>query len=133
MSEGSMTAYCVKCKEKRPMQDPEAVFTANGTPGTRGSCPVCGTKMFRMGRTPAHEGLTPPPADQRKTTKRRKRVSARKRRKGGKVVIVESPAKARTIGKFLGPGYAVKASVGHVRDLLRSRLSVDIEHDFTPT
>jgi DNA topoisomerase-1 len=115
------------------MQDPEAVFTANGTPGTRGSCPVCGTKMFRMGRTPAHEGLTPPPADQRKTTKRRKRVSARKRRKGGKVVIVESPAKARTIGKFLGPGYAVKASVGHVRDLLRSRLSVDIEHDFTPT
>ncbi len=50
-----------------------------------------------------------------------------------KLVIVESPAKAHTIEKFLGRGYTVKASVGHVRDLLRSRLSVDIEHDFRPT
>jgi len=50
-----------------------------------------------------------------------------------KLVIVESPAKAHTIEKFLGKGYTVKASVGHVRDLLRSRLSVDIENDFRPT
>jgi DNA topoisomerase-1 len=50
----------------------------------------------------------------------------------GKLVIVESPAKARTVGRFLGKGYTVKASVGHVRDLLRSQLSVDVEHDFTP-
>jgi DNA topoisomerase-1 len=48
-------------------------------------------------------------------------------------VIVESPAKARTVGRFLGHGYDVRASVGHVRDLLRSKLSVDIEHDFEPT
>jgi DNA topoisomerase-1 len=51
----------------------------------------------------------------------------------GKLVIVESPAKARTVGRFLGKGYTVKASVGHVRDLLRSRLSVDVENNFTPT
>jgi len=50
----------------------------------------------------------------------------------GKLVIVESPAKARTVGKFLGSGYIVRASVGHVRDLLRSQLSVDVENNFTP-
>ena len=48
------------------------------------------------------------------------------------LVIVESPAKARTVGKFLGKGYTVKASVGHVRDLLRSQLSVDVENGFKP-
>lgn len=51
----------------------------------------------------------------------------------GKLVIVESPAKARTVGRFLGRGYDVRASVGHVRDLLKSRLSVDLENDFLPT
>jgi len=50
----------------------------------------------------------------------------------GKLVIVESPAKARTVGRFLGKGYAVKASVGHIRDLLRSQISVDVDNDFTP-
>jgi DNA topoisomerase-1 len=48
------------------------------------------------------------------------------------LVIVESPAKARTVGRFLGKDYRVKASVGHVRDLLRSQLSVDVENDFEP-
>jgi DNA topoisomerase-1 len=47
-------------------------------------------------------------------------------------VIVESPAKARTIENYLGKGYKVRASVGHVRDLLRSKLSVDVENDFEP-
>ena len=46
------------------------------------------------------------------------------------LVIVESPAKAKTIGKYLGPGYAVKASMGHVRDLPKSKLGVDVEHGF---
>jgi DNA topoisomerase-1 len=50
----------------------------------------------------------------------------------GKLVIVESPAKARTVGRFLGKGYTVRASVGHVRDLLRSELSVDVDNGFTP-
>lgn len=49
-----------------------------------------------------------------------------------KLVIVESPAKARTIAKLLGRGYSVKASVGHVRDLPRGSLGVDIDRDFTP-
>ena len=53
-------------------------------------------------------------------------------KKSGKLVIVESPAKAKTVGRFLGKGYTVRASVGHVRDLLRSELSVDVDNDFTP-
>ena len=48
------------------------------------------------------------------------------------LVIVESPAKAKTIGKYLGPGYQVKACMGHLRDLPKSTLGVDLEHDFTP-
>ena len=48
------------------------------------------------------------------------------------LVIVESPAKAKTIEKYLGGGYKVVASMGHLRDLPRSKLGVDIEHDFTP-
>jgi DNA topoisomerase-1 len=49
------------------------------------------------------------------------------------LVIVESPAKAKTIGKYLGRNYTVKASVGHIMDLPKSKLGVDIEKDFEPT
>ena len=48
------------------------------------------------------------------------------------LVIVESPSKAKTIGKYLGPGYEVMASMGHVRDLPKSKLGVDVEHGFQP-
>jgi len=114
-----LEAYCMKCKEKREMVDPEPVFTARAQPATRGACPVCGTNMFRMGRTKLHEGMTPPPKPEPPPPT-------------GKMVIVESPAKARTVGRMLGKDYKVKASIGHVRDLLRSKLSVDVENDFKP-
>ena len=45
------------------------------------------------------------------------------------LVIVESPAKAKTIGKYLGPDYVVKASMGHLRDLPKSKLGVDVDND----
>ena len=115
-----MEAYCLKCKAKREIQNPVAGFNAKGSPITTGLCPVCGTKMYRMGKTPAHEGLIRPEA-----------VPLQKRLKG-KLVIVESPAKARTVGNFLGKEFTVRASVGHVRDLLRSQLSVDVENGFEP-
>ena len=52
--------------------------------------------------------------------------------KPSNLVIVESPSKAKTIGKYLGPEYTVKASMGHLRDLPKSTMGVDLEHDFTP-
>lgn len=51
---------------------------------------------------------------------------------GQKLVIVESPAKAKTIGKYLGKNYIVEASMGHVRDLPKSQLGVDIENNYNP-
>jgi len=113
-----LEAYCVKCRTKREVMNPVADFNAAATPITRGECGVCGTKLFRIGRTEAHEGMTPP--------------ERKKPPRSGKLVIVESPAKAKTVGRFLGKGYTVRASVGHVRDLLRSELSVDVENGFVP-
>ena len=52
--------------------------------------------------------------------------------KASNLVIVESPSKAKTIGRYLGPDYIVKASMGHLRDLPKSKMGVDLEHDFTP-
>lgn len=42
-------AYCVKCRTKREMKDPQQVTMQNGRPATKGTCPVCGTSMFRIG------------------------------------------------------------------------------------
>ncbi len=162
-----MEAYCVKCKTKREMAQPGPVFTAAGAPGTRGTCPVCGTAMFKMGLSAEHAGLEKPAPAQKPAKKSEAKTASRKaaakpgakagstgrgangarqsdrgsatpRRstfdgpRKGKLVIVESPAKARTVGNYLGRGYTVKASVGHVRDLYKSKLSVDLEHDFKP-
>ncbi len=147
-----LTAHCFKCKTKREMRMPQAEYNKAGSPATRGKCAECGTAMYRTGYTPAHDGLPKPeriekPA--RKTTKPKTKAKTRKKRaksssKNGKsrgrakkpqigqLVIVESPAKARSIGGFLGSGYTVLSSKGHVRDLLKSRLSVDVEANFEP-
>jgi len=45
-----VTAYCVKCREKRVMKDRESVTLKNGRPASKGICPTCGTKMFRIGK-----------------------------------------------------------------------------------
>ncbi len=66
----------------------------------------------------------------RKPAKGKGKASASPR--GKPLVIVESPAKAKTINRYLGSGYIVKASVGHVRDLPKSKLGIDVEHDFAP-
>jgi DNA topoisomerase-1 len=124
-----LEAYCVKCKQKRLIVDPEPTYTSTGTPATKGVCGVCGTKLFRMGKTEAHAGLEPPPITPKSKRKKQKKKTEKR---NGKLVIVESPAKARTVGRFLGKGYSVQASIGHVRDLLRSQISVDVESDFQP-
>lgn len=119
-----MEGYCLKCKAKREIANPVAAFLSNGRPTTSGTCSVCGSKIHKMGSTEAHAGLTPPPPAPKTEKKRKGRT--------GKLVIVESPTKAKTVGRFLGKGYQVRASVGHVRDLLRSQLSVDVDNGFTP-
>ncbi|HEX4573540.1 MAG TPA: type I DNA topoisomerase, partial [Gemmatimonadales bacterium] len=80
-------------------------------------------KASAAAATPAE--VTAPPS-----TKRRRRSGGADGK--GALVIVESPTKAKTIGKYLGPGYTVKATVGHLRDLPRKELGVDVEHGFTP-
>lgn len=129
--EQKLEGYCMKCREKRVMLDPQAEWSANGTPGTRGTCPVCGGTIYKMGHTPAHDSLPKPKVTKKKKSKSKSKKKKQARR-AGRLVIVESPAKARTIGRYLGSGYTVKSSVGHVRDLLKSRLSVDVENDFEP-
>ena len=145
----------MKCKQKREMKDPFPTFTATGTPMTRGVCPVCGTNIIKMGKTPEHEGLEKPviekaaakssakktTAASKKTSKSTKtstkKSSAKKTPtahigKNQSLVIVESPAKARTVGRFLGNDYVVRASIGHVRDLNKYSMSIDINNGFTP-
>lgn len=140
----ALQAYCVKCRTKRDINSAEPVYTKTGTPGTRGLCAECDTKLFRMGATAAHEGIPKPEKIERPKRKQAKPKAKRKKRsksngrkpakraKIGRLVIVESPAKARSIGGFLGKDYTVLSSVGHVRDLLKSRLSVDVENKFEP-
>src|SRR4051812_39340818 len=53
-------------------------------------------------------------------------------REGGTLVIVESPAKAKTIGKYLGRGYRVQATVGHIMDLPEKKLGIDVDNGFEP-
>ena len=132
MSNDELQGYCLKCKEKRVIQNPIAEWAANGSPGTRGTCPVCGGTIYKQGRTPAHETLPKPEPAARQVSKKGAAGSKNGAARGGKLVVVESPAKAKTIGRYLGRGYVVKSSLGHVRDLLKSRLSVDVEHDFAP-
>ncbi|HEU4758730.1 MAG TPA: DUF5679 domain-containing protein [Dehalococcoidia bacterium] len=45
-----MQAYCLKCRTKRDMRNPQPVTLKNGRPATQGTCPVCGTKMYRIGK-----------------------------------------------------------------------------------
>src|SRR5512138_716041 len=67
------------------------------------------------------------PAESRAAPKKARRGTG-----GGSLVVVESPAKAKTIKKYLGRSFEVKASVGHVKDLPKSKMGVDIERGFLP-
>ncbi|HEY1905303.1 MAG TPA: type I DNA topoisomerase [Myxococcaceae bacterium] len=112
--------------------------------------PTTRTKKVDSGAAPAEKAKKPLARKAAPAGKARKaapvKTAAKKRtlavvhagatpapRRGGRyLVVVESPAKAKTIKKYLGTGYAVKASVGHVKDLPKSKMGIDVEHDFTP-
>ncbi len=135
----ALQAYCFGCKAKRVMAGAVAQYTSGGAPGTRGKCEVCGTGMFKMGATEAHADLAKPKVITRPKSRSNKKPAARakksagRRRKIGKLVIVESPTKARTVRNFLGTGYTVESSVGHIRDLKRGRNAVDVDNGFEPS
>ncbi len=74
----------------------------------------------------------PKPPKPRQEGARPGRPGPKRPRGGSSLVIVESPTKAKTIGKYLGPGYDVKATVGHLRDLPTRELGVDVERGFEP-
>lgn len=67
-----------------------------------------------------------------KTKKTSRRKTTRRAKPKKNLVIVESPSKAKTIGKFLGRSYKVVASLGHIRDLPKSRMGVDVENNYHP-
>lgn len=74
----------------------------------------------------------PKKAAAKKPTTRTVKGSTTRAASNGRLVIVESPAKARTIEKYLGRGYSVRASMGHVRDLPKSTLGINVDDDFLP-
>jgi DNA topoisomerase I len=94
------------------------------------------TRPKRPVRTPKKSGDAPPSAAKgkaRKTGNAKSNGAATPARRGRPaLVIVESPTKARTIGKYLGNGYDVKATVGHIRDLPTRELGVDVDQGFEP-
>jgi DNA topoisomerase-1 len=68
----------------------------------------------------------------KKTPAKKKTAATSAVRPKGKLVIVESPTKAKAIGRYLGSGYTVKSSMGHVRDLPKSTMGVNVDDDFAP-
>ncbi len=145
-----MEAYCFKCSGKHALLNPKPIFFKNGSPASQGTCANCGyEKVFKMGNTPEHAGMEKPVVERKPRVPKAERAAKGAKKKGGKssggadagaangsrgpLVIVESPKKAKTIGEFLGRKFTVKASIGHIRDLPKNRLGVDVDNNFQPT
>ncbi|HTE52447.1 MAG TPA: type I DNA topoisomerase [Kofleriaceae bacterium] len=94
--------------------------------------PAAKRASARKGRTDDDAPDELETADGSAEPERKRGKTSKASSKGKSLVIVESPAKARTIKKYLGAGYTVKASVGHVKDLPKSRLGVDVANGFEP-
>ena len=122
-----MEAYCVQCKQKREMQIPQATFTSAGTPATKGACPVCGTALFRMGRTDAHDGLEAPGQSRRKSKRARQRQAARQ---AGHRRIPGQGTNRRPISGFGLHRAGVRWAMSGI--CCSSKFSVDVDHGFTP-
>ena len=100
MSNEELQGYCLKCKEKRVIQNPVAEWAANGSPATRGTCPVCGGTIYLRGRTPAHDTLPKPAATAtRKATTAAKSKKTPAAGKSGRTTVAGKGQKASVAGK----------------------------------
>ncbi|MEE8360583.1 MAG: toprim domain-containing protein, partial [Gemmatimonadales bacterium] len=109
---------------------------ATGEAGTGGEAKLAAKKVAKKPAKKKTAKKTSPAKKSTAKKKTAKRKTARKKRatkaRGGSLVIVESPTKARTVARYLGRGFSVKATVGHVRDLPKRQLGVDVENGFKP-
>jgi len=93
-------AYCVRCRTNVVMSTPEAVWTSKGTPGTRGECPICGTTVFRMGMTPAHDKLVRPASVRVEAPTRVKGANSKRKKGIPATYIAYAPANAEFARKL---------------------------------
>ena len=124
-TELELTAQQAAQPEETPAKKTAAKKTAAKKPAAKKATTKKTTTKTKAAKAEDGESAAKKPAAKRTT----KKTEAKP---GTKLVIVESPAKAKTIGKYLGDDYVVKASMGHLRDLPKSTMGVDLEHDFTP-
>lgn len=112
---------------------PSATTDARPTPGKKdGKGKVRAPESWTKGKGGKGKGKKDTAEDEAAYAESEKPVKQKKVKPGSALVVVESPAKARTIGKYLGAGFTVKASVGHVKDLPKSKIGVDVENKFEP-
>ncbi len=97
-----------------------------------GTLDYMATRSKRAAKSPSGGKAKPPKPTAAKAEKAGSSRKASKGRGGSALVIVESPTKAKTIGKYLGAGYDVRATIGHLRDLPTRELGVDVERGFEP-
>jgi DNA topoisomerase I len=97
-------------------------------PTTTSATATRGVKKAKASTTKKATSTSKKSATSRSTATRSSRANG----SVGRLVIVESPAKARTIERYLGRGYAVRASMGHVRDLPKSTIGIDVDNNFQP-
>jgi len=132
---GSASSPAAKAPAKAKAKAPaKAAKPAKGAKAAPPAAPAKGKKGAKAA-APAKgkKGKKAAPAEEEDEEEEEVVRKPRKVKPGSALVVVESPAKARTIGKYLGAGYVVKASVGHVRDLPKSKIGVDFENNFEPS
>ena len=124
-TELELTAQQAAQPEETPAKKTAAKKTAAKKPAAKKATTKKTTTKTKAAKAEDGETAAKKPAAKRTT----KKTEAKP---GTKLVIVESPAKAKTIGKYLGRGYTVTASMGHIRDLPASTLGIDVENGYTP-
>ncbi|MFN9086926.1 MAG: type I DNA topoisomerase [Gemmatimonadaceae bacterium] len=126
-----------KAAKKTPVRTSSTAKAAASAPASKGGARKAPAKKAPAKKAPAKKAPAKK-APAKKLAARRAAVAMHTEESGPppaggtSLVIVESPAKAKTIGKYLGRGYTVRATVGHVRDLPAKKLGIDIDHGFAP-